>query len=120
MGWKQNMTLHEGKFGFMSYRLNPIDNSSDTITYTAADLRELWELPSTYVTPGGAVVLTPSPIVKDLGIYLSADGTWHVHINQITRSATTVANWVIQRSIAGFFRIFCKPPKNQEVVGVTT
>ena len=80
-----NMRLHEKKFQLMNY---PLGKS-----------KLLRELPFTsetlnYVTEGGTIV-EPEQHVKDLGVWLSADGTWTYHINDIVRRANRIAGWIL-------------------------
>ena len=85
--WSSNnkMRLHEKKFQLMIY---PLGKS-----------KLLRELPFTsetlsYVTEGGTNV-EPEQHVKDLGVWLSADGTWTYHINDIVRRANRIAGWIL-------------------------
>ena len=80
-----NMRLHEEKFQLMIY---PLSKS-----------KLLRELPFTsetlsYVTEAGTTV-EPERHVKDLGVWLSADGTWTYHINDIVRRANRIAGWIL-------------------------
>ena len=80
-----NMRLHEKKFQLMNYSLG-----------RSKLLRELPFSAETlcYVTTGGTVV-EPETHVKDLGVWLSADGTWTYHINDIVRRANKIAGWIL-------------------------
>ena len=79
-----NMLLHEKKFQLMNYSLSQ-----------SRLLRELPFAPETlcYVTSGGTVV-EPEPHIKDLGVWLSADGTWTYHIGDIVRRASIMSGWI--------------------------
>ena len=80
-----NMVLHDQKFELLCYTLR----SSETLR----------ELPFTatyysYETPGG-FSLQPAVSVKDLGVLLSADGTWKAQIAKVSAAASKVANWIL-------------------------
>ena len=79
-----NMKLHEDKF--------------QLVNYTLGGSKLLRELPFhaetlSYVTVGGTVV-EPEQHVKDLGVWLSADGTWTHHIGDIVRRANMISGWI--------------------------
>ena len=79
-----NMKLHEDKF--------------QLVNYTLGGSKWLRDLPLhaetlSYVTVGGTVV-EPEQHVKDLGVWLSADGTWTHHIGDIVRRANMISGWI--------------------------
>ena len=84
--WAQNnnMMLHDKKFQLMNYSLGRSKLLRE-LPFTAETL--------CYVTAEGTVV-EPEPHVKDLGVWLSADGTWSYHIGDICRRANIIAGWI--------------------------
>ena len=85
--WSQgnNMELHEKKFEVVSYSLN-----------TSGTLRQLPFHPLTveYCTPRGHTI-TPQSVVRDLGVYVSADRSWSPHIEKTVQGACTMAAWTL-------------------------
>ena len=79
------MDLHEDKFEVMNYRIN-----------SSTFLRELPFSSSltTYETSEGKDI-TPSQLVKDLGVNLSTDCKWDAHIKIISNNAKKMASWVL-------------------------
>ena len=82
---ENNMGLHEDKFEVLNYRMN-----------SSSLLREL---PfscclTTYETSEGKDI-TPSELVKDLGVNLTPDCKWSTHINIIANNAKRMASWVL-------------------------
>ena len=80
-----NMVLHDQKFELLSYALKPSES--------------LRELPFTacyrsYETPAG-IALYPTTSVRDLGVILSADGSWKPQIAKVAAAASKVANWIL-------------------------
>ena len=80
-----NMDLHEDKFEVMNYRIN-----------SSTFLRELPFSSSltTYETSEGNDI-SPSQLVKDLGVNLSTDCKWEAHIKIISKNAKKMASWVL-------------------------
>ena len=66
-----NMKLHEKKFQLMNYSLG----KSRLLRELPFSSETLW-----YVTTGGTIV-EPEQQVKDLGVWLSADGTWSMDLS---------------------------------------
>ena len=90
-----NMTLHDDKFELVRY--SPRSNIlMRELPFTAGYL--------SYETPSG-VCLTSSPVVKDLGVLLSEDGSWKPQIEKVSASASRVANWILGRSNADQLRL---------------
>ena len=80
-----NMVLHDEKFELLSYTLRssePLRQLPFTAGYYS------------YQTPGG-VSLEPSVSVRDLGVILSADGSWKEQIAKVSAAASKVANWIL-------------------------
>ncbi|MCP4494602.1 MAG: reverse transcriptase family protein, partial [Gammaproteobacteria bacterium] len=82
---QNNMVLHEGKFEYLCYR--------------TGDSKWLEEMPFTnshmeYKTPAGFTIC-PKDSVKDLGVTLSADYHWSIHINQMAAGARRLASWAL-------------------------
>ena len=80
---KNNMVLHEGKFEYLCYKAG----------------RPKWidELPFStffYTTPAG-YNLEPKEFVKDLGVILSSDCNWSVHIHSMAAGARKLAGWAL-------------------------
>ena len=80
---RNNMKLHTDKFEYLCH------NSSST--------RTLRELPFSsqyyqYTTSDGSCI-TPTPMVRDIGINIVPDLTWSPHINIISDSARKMAAW---------------------------
>ena len=80
-----NMTLHDDKF--------------ELVRYSPRSYNLLRELPFTagflsYETPSG-VCLTSTPVVKDLGVLLSEDGSWKPQIEKVSSAASRVSNWIL-------------------------
>ena len=80
-----NMLLHDDKFEVMNYCLNS-SLLLRNLPFTA-DLLE-------YVTPNG-VAISPTNAVRDLGIHLSNDCSWTLHVCNITADARKMAAWVL-------------------------
>ena len=79
-----NMLLHESKFQLLIYRLNQsalIRNLPFTSDF------------SSYTTAAGCTIL-PEDHVRDLGVILSADGSWSRHISGVVRRASLLSGWV--------------------------
>ena len=79
-----NMRLHEDKFQLVNYSigrsklLRELPFAAETLSYTTA----------------GGTLVEPELHVKDLGVWLSADGTWTYHIGDIVRRANMISGWI--------------------------
>ena len=82
---RNNMKLHESKFELLSYN-TPKSFLLQQLPFTAQ-----W---SQYSTPSGQDIL-PSKKVKDLGVFLSPDLKWSVHVKEAVEGANKMANWVL-------------------------
>ena len=87
MSWskRNNMKLHSQKFELMIHRANPVGMAS--------------ELPfhihhHAYQLPCGSTLYETSNL-RDLGVQVSASGTWTNHINQVVEKAKGVSAWVL-------------------------
>ena len=80
-----NMVLHDEKFELLSYTLRSSEPWRQ-LPFTAGHY--------SYQTPGG-VSLEPSVSVRDLGVILSADGSWKEQIAKVSAAASKVANWIL-------------------------
>ena len=79
-----SMALHEEKFEVLHYTLNrPQLLSALPFSYEFRD----------YTTPAGSTI-HPSTSVRDLGILLSDDCSWTLHIARISLDARRMAGWV--------------------------
>lgn len=74
---KKNMSFNENKFEHLSYST---DRNMDHYTYTA---------------PDGSCIDTKD-YVKDLGVTLSRDGTFGIHINNVAKRARNQAGWILR------------------------
>ena len=79
------MELHENKFELLSYR-TPKSSLLSHLPFT-----EQW---IQYITSTGKTI-TPSPSVKDLGVYLSDDHKWSTNVKEAVQSGNYIANWVL-------------------------
>ena len=82
---KSNMKLHQSKFELLAHNT---DNS-----------KLLQELPFTkelsqYVTSDGSTI-SPKESVRDLGITITPDLTWSMHISTIAEDARRMAGWIL-------------------------
>ena len=82
---ENNMQLHQKKF--------------ELITHTTDNSNHLQELPfsneyTEYQTADGSVI-SPQNSVKDLGITITSDVSWHTHITNITEDAKKMSSWVL-------------------------
>tara|TARA_B110000196_G_scaffold313297_1_gene319802 strand:- start:36 stop:1004 length:969 start_codon:yes stop_codon:yes gene_type:complete len=80
-----NMKLHERKFEYISH--------------STGESKLLKELPYTaelhqYTTPNGTV-MTPLDSVRDLGVTITPDLSWSLHINNIVDSANRMSSWIL-------------------------
>ena len=82
---KNNMLLHEDKFMLLRYKTNK-STMLDALPFTS-HLSE-------YVTSSGHI-LRPQGTARDLGVELSSDYKWTVHINKMVCSARKTASWVL-------------------------
>ena len=82
---KNNMVLHEDKFMLLRYKTNK-STMLDALPFTS-HLSE-------YVTPSGNI-LRPQGTARDLGVELSSDYKWTVHINKMVCGAIKTASWVL-------------------------
>ena len=80
-----NMVLHDQKFELLCYTLRSSESLRE-LPFTASYY--------TYETPGG-FSLQPAASVKDLGVMLSADGSWKAQIAKVSAAASKVANWIL-------------------------
>ena len=79
------MVLHEKKFELLCHLSNK-DNTLHQLPFTS----ELYE----YSTSSGAAI-TPSTHVKDLGVIISSDLTWHRHISNMVNNANKMSTWAL-------------------------
>ena len=82
---QNNMALHEDKFELMVHRHCP-QSLLYELPFTADEM-------SYKVSTGD--VLYPKSQVKDLGISISSDLSWSIHINTMCARARSVAAWVL-------------------------
>ena len=82
---QNNMALHEDKFELMVHRHCP-QSLLYELPFTADEM-------SYKVSTGD--VLYPESQVKDLGISISSDLSWSIHINTMCARARSVAAWVL-------------------------
>ena len=79
------MVLHQDKFEY--------------INHSTGEAKLLQNLPFTseyyqYTTPNGSTI-TPTELVKDLGVTISSDLSWGPHIDNITDSARKMCSWIL-------------------------
>ena len=79
------MQLHESKFELLTYR-TPKSFFLQFLPFTS----ELQQ----YITSSGQDIC-PSQHVKDLGVILSSDLKWSIHVKEAVASANKMANWVL-------------------------
>ena len=79
-----NMVLHESKFQLLSYRLN-----KSALLENLPFMSEVYS----YTTASGCDLL-PEEHVRDLGVLISADGSWSRHISTIVRKASLLSGWI--------------------------
>ena len=87
LSWSKsnNMELNEGKFELQSYNVKSCNN-----------VQELPFYPQLFAySVSDTVLLEPSPHVKDLGVMVTNDLSWSVHIATIVSRARGVASWVL-------------------------
>ena len=82
---ENNMVLHQDKFEY--------------INHSTGEAKLLQNLPFTseyyqYTTPNGSTI-TPTELVKDLGVTISSDLSWGPHIDNITDSARKMCSWIL-------------------------
>jgi hypothetical protein len=77
---KNNMSFNSDKFEYMAYSRNPTIDTS----YKSA-----------YVDNNGDVI-QKSEHVKDLGVYMSANGTFTYHINNTASKAKQMCGWILR------------------------
>ena len=82
---ENNMMLHEKKFEY--------------INHSTGDSKLLKELPYTselyqYSTPNDTV-MSPVSSVRDLGVTITPDLSWSLHINNIITSANKMSSWIL-------------------------
>ena len=82
---RNNMLLHQKKF--------------ELVTHLAGQRNNLQELPfqneySEYYTADGSVI-SPQPVVKDLGVTITSDLSWSTHISNIAESARKISSWIL-------------------------
>lgn len=75
---KSNMEFNGGKFEVMRYGLD-----------------EIVKLVTSYVTESGSIITQKSEL-KDLGVMLSDDCTFDVHITKIVTSAKNLTSWILR------------------------
>lgn len=80
-----NMKLHTSKFELLCHATN-----SSTSLKELPFSSQYYE----YTTSDGSII-TPTPMVRDLGINIVPDLTWSPHINIITDSARKMAAWCL-------------------------
>ena len=79
------MVLHEKKFELLCHLSNK-DSTLHQLPFTS----ELYEYSSS-----SGVAITPSTYVKDLGVIISSDLTWHRHITSMVDSANKMSSWAL-------------------------
>ena len=95
---ENNMRLNEDKFEYMAFESN-----TRRLVKELPFFNETYE----YYTPGG-VCLQPTPSIKDLGIRVSNDYSWSLHIGSIVTTATKKAAWVLNTfSIRNEYPMLC-------------
>ena len=82
---ENSMVLHEKKFELLCHLSNK-DSTLHQMPFTS----ELYE----YSTSSGAAI-TPSTHVKDLGVIISSDLTWHRHISNMVNNANKMSTWAL-------------------------
>ena len=87
---KNNMALHEDKFELLTHRSN--------IHNLLLDLPFYNDVNSYSVSSGK--ILYPADCLRDLGIAVSADLSWTVHISNITSKARETAAWMFSVFLA--------------------
>ena len=83
---KNNMVPHEEKFVYLRYKTK---NSSELLNYLP-----FAEETCKYSTTGGHEII-PSDHTRDLGILMSPDYTWDLHIATMTENARDTAAWAL-------------------------
>ena len=95
-----NMLLHEDKFVVVNYSLNAW-RVFQGLPFTAESKQ--------YYTTSGKI-LEPSCHTRDLGVYLSDDCSWTLHINKMTAEARKMAAWALgafrDRSVLTMMTLF--------------
>ena len=86
---KNKMELNNDKFELICHRANK----------NSKNIELLKELPfssefSVYDVSSD-IQISPSPFVKDLGIYITSDLNWDVHITKCCKKATQVSAWIL-------------------------
>ena len=79
------MVLHDKKFELLCH-LSDKDSSLHQLPFTS----ELYN----YTTSNG-VTISPSTAVKDLGVIISSDLSWHLHISTMVGNATKMSAWAL-------------------------
>ena len=83
---ENNMSLNEEKFEVLHYTLNK--------TLLLKELPFTSDL-DTYYTPDGHEIES-KPCVRDLGVQLTNDLTWDLHIGKMTVEARRISGWVLR------------------------
>ena len=79
------MELNEGKFELLNHRVS-MTNVLSQLPFQA----DLFN----YSLPNGTI-LSPSHVVKDLGVHISSDLSWTNHIIIIVQAAKKMSRWVL-------------------------
>ena len=127
---ENRMTLNDEKFELICHKPNRYYQN----------LQSLKELPfsdqfSNYKISNDNI-LSPSPIVRDLGLYVTSDLSWDVHINKLCKKATQISAWVLHvfytrdrvvmmtlfnsliRSLLEYCPEVWNPHKNKDIVSI--
>ena len=83
------MELNKNKFELLNHRLNSLNNNQKFLN----------ELPFSNIfssyNASGDVLISPSLVVKDLGILIDHELSWVPHINNITTNAKKMCGWIL-------------------------
>ena len=80
-----NMLVHEDKFELIIHK-----HKLRSAIYELPFISDLM----TYTLPNGKSI-SPVETLRDLGVAISSDLSWHIHISAIVKCARSVASWVL-------------------------